>query len=1357
MVEFDRRVQVRVGRADAAGRGFGSGYLIAPRLVLTAAHVVDGTAASGTRPVKVSRPDAGGREYPATVVWRRKDVRVDAALVEVADLEDLDGKHVWPVPGSLADLIARPPQRFGHLIGTRPHPVTLTGYPGMQKDVDGGPRLDEQLTGRVPPGTGALAERYEVLGDDPMPRTEAAVGVSPWAGFSGAPVMADDGQGGDFLLGVVRYDRRADGGVRLTATRAAHLICDDAFRAVISRHTRWDPALEPVEPAGVLAHAAPRRDRKSPASLLSADAEAVAFHGRDVDLAEHVAWCAAGPAGVAVRVLTGPGGQGKTRLARRLTDTLSRQGWATGHLRSDLDDHRPPPNFSCLSTALPLLVVVDYAETRPRVLRDLVTALHHSRHRVRILLLARSDGPWRTGPSNAQAAVRDLLDAEPAVELAPLLPHRGVAEPPGGQTHTGWVDRGAAFRAAARGLAELLPLLPTVPAHDWAALAAALHPPGDLDHPRYANALTLQLAALVALLQHGPSPADTAPGTAPEEILLRHEARFWEDTAKASAVKLGNLPTFVLGAAVATAALCGAADQDEAAAVLRALPHRLKAGRALRAAAWVKGLYPAEPGRYWGTLQPDRIAEFHASRALADKTIALAELLPVAAPAQQAQLITVVARAAIAHYNAGRTRVSEALVHHLDTHLETSLLHPYALAAATVALPHPSRVIAPFAVRLNAALVEAALQQDPDDAAYGPDLALSLSNVGIRLAEVGRRDEALAAEQQAVEIYRRLATANPDAHEPDLARSLSHLGVHLGEVGRRDEAVVPAEQAVEIRRRLATANPDAHEPGLAASLTNLGVRLAEVGRRSEALTATEQAAEIYRRLATTNPAGYASDLALSLSNLGVSLAEVGRRHEALAAEQQAVEIYRRLAATNPAAYEPGLAASLSNLGAWLAEVGRRNEGLAATEGAVEIYRRLATANPDAHEPGLARSLSDLGADLARVGRRDEALAAAEQAVEIHRRLATANPAAYEPGLARSLSNLGAWLAEVGRRNEGLAAAEQAVEIYRRLAATNPAAYEPDLATSLTNLGAWLAEVGRRNEGLAATEQAVAIRRRLAAANPAAYEPDLADSLTNVGVRLAETGRRNEAMVATEQAVAIYQRLATANPDAYERDLAVSLANLSVDLGNLGRHDEALATEQQAVDIYRRLATTNPAAYEPGLAALLSNLGVHLGEVGRRDEALAAAEQAVEMHRRLATTNPAAYEPGLAASLSNLGADLEHLGRFDEALAAAEQAVEIYRRLATTNPAAYEPDLARFLANLGVHLGEVGRRDEALAAAEQAVEICRRYKDMLPTLIPLLLGALDLQVALLDALGRENEAAAIRRRLDTNALPPGTHN
>ena len=46
---------------------------------------------------------------------------------------------------------------------------------------------------------------------------------------------------------------------------------------------------------------------------------------------------------------------------------------------------------------------------------------------------------------------------------------------------------------------------------------------------------------------------------------------------------------------------------------------------------------------------------------------------------------------------------------------------------------------------------------------------MSLNNQSGRLAELGRREEALAAIEEAAGIYRQLAEARPDAFLPDLA------------------------------------------------------------------------------------------------------------------------------------------------------------------------------------------------------------------------------------------------------------------------------------------------------------------------------------------------------------------------------------------------------------------------------------------------------------------------------------------------------------------------------------------------------------------------------------------------------------
>jgi hypothetical protein len=48
------------------------------------------------------------------------------------------------------------------------------------------------------------------------------------------------------------------------------------------------------------------------------------------------------------------------------------------------------------------------------------------------------------------------------------------------------------------------------------------------------------------------------------------------------------------------------------------------------------------------------------------------------------------------------------------------------------------------------------------------------------LSNLGRREAALAAAEEAVALYRRLATDRPDAFIPDLATSLNTLALHPG-------------------------------------------------------------------------------------------------------------------------------------------------------------------------------------------------------------------------------------------------------------------------------------------------------------------------------------------------------------------------------------------------------------------------------------------------------------------------------------------------------------------------------------------------------------------------------------------------
>src|SRR5205823_3551484 len=97
------------------------------------------------------------------------------------------------------------------------------------------------------------------------------------------------------------------------------------------------------------------------------------------------------------------------------------------------------------------------------------------------------------------------------------------------------------------------------------------------------------------------------------------------------------------------------------------------------------------------------------------------------------------------------------------------------------------------------------------------------------------------------------------------------LASRLSDLGRREEALTAAEEAVRLRRALAAARPNAFTPDLALSLNNLAGRLNDLGRREEALKAAQEAVHLYRALAATRPNAFSPELATSLDNRAIML------------------------------------------------------------------------------------------------------------------------------------------------------------------------------------------------------------------------------------------------------------------------------------------------------------------------------------------------------------------------------------------------------------------------------------------------------------------------------------------------------
>jgi tetratricopeptide (TPR) repeat protein len=362
-----------------------------------------------------------------------------------------------------------------------------------------------------------------------------------------------------------------------------------------------------------------------------------------------------------------------------------------------------------------------------------------------------------------------------------------------------------------------------------------------------------------------------------------------------------------------------------------------------------------------------------------------------------------------------------------------------------------------------------------------PGQERSLADILIRMARAyADRDDWNAAEagwKEAVELRRQ--GSPPEA----LAGALDGWSLALRELGRREDALAAAEEAVRLYRALAAARPDAFAPNLAASLNNVANGLSALGRREDALAAAEEAVRLRRGLAAARPDAFTPDLALSLNNVAAMLGNLGQWDGALAAVQEAEHLYRALTATRPDAFTPDLAASLSNVAAMLGNLGQWEKALASAEEAVRLFRVLAAARPDAFTRDLATSLNNVANTLNKLDRREGALAAAEEAVSLHRALVAARPDAFMMGLARSLGPLGMTKAAMGDHAGAVAAFGEGIERLTPVFARYPEAVG-GLMLALAQLYTGACEAAGRTPDTALLEPVMpAMQRAQAAGQP----------------------------------------------------------------------------------------------------------------------------------------------------------------------------------------------------------------------------------------------------------------------------------
>jgi TPR repeat protein/CHAT domain-containing protein len=487
----------------------------------------------------------------------------------------------------------------------------------------------------------------------------------------------------------------------------------------------------------------------------------------------------------------------------------------------------------------------------------------------------------------------------------------------------------------------------------------------------------------------------------------------------------------------------------------------------------------------------------------------------------------------------------------------------------------------------------------PDTATTSPTSATQeLRSRASTLTELGKSIEALSLLEQAV----RLDEARGDEGRADLARDRMELGMRLSELGRTDEAIGALRQAegawaaldaprdhvvclatlgqVELQhdrhgdaeghlsRALELARAHELTDALPVIHNNLGLVYQAMGRYQEALEHLLLSREGQEQRGDTHNA------AAALGNIGWTYVALGRCEEGLASWQSALDTAER------GGEAKDVTQMMVGLGLALADCGRSAEARARLE------QGAARANKARQSDIEASALQGLGNLLGGEGLLVEAEAAYTKAIEIFRTLDSPRK------LLAASSALGDVLRTWGRR-------EEALKIYKdALAQAQALGLASEVVSSLLSVGEVHEDEGRINAAI------LLYRRALAIAEKDEGERQVVALHNAIGRAFTRWGKLDEGEKHLRTALALAERLS----------LPAETAGILIHLGGVAQMRGDIEGARRLAQ--RGLELARASKVRPDEASALNNLGLLELRPGHYQEAQKYLLEAISIKEQL---------------------------------------------------------------------------------------------------------------------------------------------